>query len=419
MPKRKNGNCMNALEATQVDHRLSDTISEALAPAEYGFYFTIFYSVFGPILGLILMGGIGTGFLLIPVLGLCAVGLGPQLLFTMKIAWMPLACGVSYFLIQLVVHGESMYGNYIYQFGPWLISLVIVQALVMHRPGFLHRFAWFTMLLALGTLPFMSLHADGQYERLGVERGVGNSNSNAIAAWFGFCALYLTFRGYIERRPAYRVAVWLIALVCLYIVTLTISRGALIAIAASVLVASRRLLKVGILPLLLLVGIMFGLLELGVFDQAFQYYSLRAGEETGRLRVWPMLIDKFLSSPLIGVGASHTGAFVSTGKFVTPHNSFLLFAVASGIVPLVFFCAYCFGSIIAAIRAKTTDHNFIYYLPLSVYAVLITCAGNLDFMEAWAVVSLALPFAAIAHQTNGVEVPGPSAGLLLHERMRW
>jgi hypothetical protein len=336
----------------------------------------------------------------------------------MRTAWVPLACGASYLFIQLMVHGESVYGPYVYHFGPWLVSLVIVQALAMHRPGFLHRFAWFMMLLALGTLPFMSLHAEGQYERLGVERGVGNSNSNAIAAWFGFCGLYMTIRGYLERRPPYRVAVWLIALICLYIVTLTISRGALIAVAASLFVATRGLLKASVLPLLLLVGIAFGLLELGVFDQAIQYYSIRAGEETGRLKIWPMLIDKFLMSPMMGIGASHAGAYLSSGKFVTPHNSFLLFAVASGIVPLALFCAYCFRSGMAALRANTSDHDSFFYLPLTLYAVLITSAGNLDFMEPWAVVSLAVPVAASAYQTKVAETQGNTFNLLSAERVR-
>jgi hypothetical protein len=400
MPGQEDWNGMQAVEAKRLNHWMSGPLSGSLAPVEYAYYFGCFYTVLGPPFGLILAGGIGSGFLLIPVLMLCFVALGASVQRVLQTAWVAITCGVSYLFIQLALHGESIYGAYVYQFGPWLISVVIVQALAMHRPDFLHRFAVFTFLLALGTLPFMSLHAGGQYERLVVEQGVGNANSNAIAAWFGFCGLYMTIKGYVESRPAYRLAIWLMALVSLYIVTLTVSRGALVAVAASLLVTSRRLLKRGVLPLLLLFGLLFGLLELGVFDQAFQYYSLRAGEETGRLKVWPLLIEKFLSSPMIGVGASQAGTIVSTGRFVTPHNTFLLFAVASGIVPLVLFCVYCFRSVMAAIRVGTTDHNSLFHLPLSVYAVLITCAGNLDFMEPWAVVSLTVPFAASAYQMN-------------------
>ena len=56
---------------------------------------------------------------------------------------------------------------YVYQFGPWLISLVIVQALAMYRPDFLHRFAWFTLFIGLATLPFMSCREGGGYVRIG------------------------------------------------------------------------------------------------------------------------------------------------------------------------------------------------------------------------------------------------------------
>ena len=61
--------------------------------------------------------------------------------------------------------------------------------------------------------------------------------------------------------------------------------------------------------------------------------------------------------PLIGTGASHAGAMTSTGKFITPHNSFLLFAVASGVIPLVLFCTYCFRSGTAALRALLSRHT--------------------------------------------------------------
>jgi O-antigen ligase len=206
--------------------------------------------------------------------------------------------------------------------------------------------------------------------------------------------MYLTIKGYAETRLSYRLTSWLLAAVCLYSAALTVSRGPIIAVVASLLAASKQFLKAGLLPILLLAGMLLGLLELGIFDQAIRAYSLRAGEETGRLQVWPILIEKFVDSPYTGVGASHAGAWVNSETFRTPHNGFLLFAVASGIVPLGLFAAYCFRSGMAALRAKAEDPNTLFYLPLVVYTVLITCTGNLDFMSPWAVVSLAMPLAA-------------------------
>lgn len=369
-------------------------ISAALAPAEYGYYFVVFYTVLGAPLGLILMGSIGSGFLLIPVLVLCFMALGPETQNSMQKAWVPLACGGTYLFIQLGVHGESLYGSYVYPFGQWILSLIIVQVLAMHRKNFLKRFVWFMLLLGLSMLPFLSLSQGGAYERMGLSRDLGYANANALAGWFGFCVVCMVIKGYLEKNPVSRMAAWTMAVVSMYVVTLTVSRGALLAISGALLVASKRMLKRGFLPLLLLAGIVAVLVDFGVFDQAFRSYSLRAGEETGRFRVWPLLIDRFLESPLIGLGASHPGAVTSTGKYVTPHNSFLLFAVASGFLPLGLFCAYLVRSGVVALRAgNSAAYEAAYYLPLVVYTVLISCAGNMDFMSPWAIVSLSLPIA--------------------------
>jgi hypothetical protein len=392
---------MQAIKVAHIQQQTNDSLSGTLNLAEYGYYFIILYTVLGAPLGLILTGGIGSGFLLIPVLALCFVALGPSVLTVLQTAWIPLACGASYLFIQLALHGESLHGRYVYEFGPWLLSLVIVQALAMHRPNFLHRFAWFTLFIGLAMLPFASLNDGGEYERMDLQSGVGYSNSNAMAAWFGFCVLFLTIKGYIETRLSYRLTSWLMAVGCLYVVTLTVSRGALLALAVSLLIAGRRLLKAGLFPVLLLAGLLLGLTELGVFDRAFHAYGIRANEESGRLLVWPLLIEKFLNSPVIGVGASQVSAVVPSGKFVTPHNGFLLFAVASGVMPLMLFCAYIFRSGMAAIRANMSKQpDAAFYLPVVVYAVLIASAGNMDFMTPWAIVSLAVPIADSVSRMN-------------------
>ncbi len=385
---------MQAIGIMPVLDQHSRESSAALAPVEYGFYFVIFYTILGAPLGLILIGSIGSGFLLIPILALCYLALGPALFTTLQTAWIPLACGIVYLFLQLGVHGESLYGMYVYQFGPWLLSLAIVQVLVLHRPNFLQRFVWFTFFMGLAMLPFMSLSQGATYERVELNKELGYANANALAGWFGFCVVCMFIKGYLEKNVASRLVAWAMALASLYVVTLTVSRGVLLAIAVSLVVAGRRLLRGGILPLILLAGLGLGVMELGLFDQAVRSYSIRAAEETGRFRVWPLLIERFLSSPLIGVGASHSGAVTVTGMYVTPHNSFLLFAVASGVVPLVLFCVYILQSGIAAFRAVGSDHEeTAFHLPLVIYTVLIVCAGNMDFGAPWAIVALAAPVA--------------------------
>ena len=387
-------NRMQAIDIFPIVGQRSTAFSAALAPVEYGYYFVIFYTILGAPLGLILMGGIGSGFLLVPILALCFVALGPAMLTPLQTAWIPLACGTVHLFLQLGVHGESLYHTYVYLFGPWIISLVIVQALALHRPNFLNRFIWFTFFMGMAMLPFMSLGKAGGYDRVEVSQDMGYANANALAGWYGFCVVCMFIKGYVEENLSSRLMHWMLAVMSLYLVTLTVSRGALIAIIGSLIVAGRHFLKGGIVPLISLAGLGFGLMELGVFDQAVRSYSIRAGEETGRFRVWPLLIERFLSSPLIGVGVSHAGAVISSGKFVTPHNSFLLFAVASGIAPLVLFCSYIFRAQWTAFRAGRSNHERPFLLPLVTYTVLIICAGNMDFGAPWAIVALAAPVAA-------------------------
>jgi hypothetical protein len=393
---------MQAVGLAETKEGINDSFAEALTVSEYGYYLVIVYTVLAAPLGLILMGDIGAGFLLVLVLAMCTMALGPALITVLRQAWIPIACGVSHLFIQLAIHGELMHRMYVYQFGPWIISLVIVQALVIHRPRFFHRFAWFTLYMGVAMLPFVSWTQTGAYERLGLDRNVGYSNANAMAAWFGFCTLYLTLKGYIETRLARRIVTWFLAAGSLYIVTMTVSRGALLALAASLFVAGRRFFKIGIFPLLLLAGSVVGLMEIGVFDQALNAYGRRAGEETGRFLVWPLLIEQFINSPFIGLGVSYAGAFITSGRFITPHNCFLLFAVTSGVVPLVLFCAYCLRSGMAALRASG-DGDSIYYLPLVVYTVLIASFGNIEFMAPWAVVSLSVPLASISHLRDRIK----------------
>src|SRR5262249_40460168 len=148
-------------------------------------------------------------------------------------------------------------------------------------------------------------------------------------------------------------ASWLAAIGCLYIVGLTVSRGTLSAIAVASIIALRRLLKNGFLPLLILCILIWVLAESGMFAQMTSFYGSRANEETGRFLVWPLVIARFLDSPLIGVGVSNSGTFVPLKMHeITPHNALLFVALTSGIVPLVFFVLYWWRAARGALRAQ-------------------------------------------------------------------
>ena len=67
-------------------------------------------------------------------------------------------------------------------------------------------------------------------------------------------------------------------------------------------------------------------------------------EETGRELLWPAAIDRIFSSPfvtLFGGGPSNvTLDIAGHPESIGPHNTFLFFALSSGVIPLAFFIAF-------------------------------------------------------------------------------
>ena len=57
------------------------------------------------------------------------------------------------------------------------------------------------------------------------------SNSNGMAFWFGFCAIYFAVVGLETRRMSLRLVAWTAAVACLFVIGLTVSRGTLLAVA--------------------------------------------------------------------------------------------------------------------------------------------------------------------------------------------
>ncbi len=380
----------NVAEQELYSQEQQPSIFTGLSFSELGYSFVVFYSVLGAPLGLT-VGNVGVGILLLLVLGVCFAEGGSGLASVFRqISW-ALASAVSYLVIQLLIHDESSSQLYVRNVGIWIPSLIVVQWLV-GREQFLHRFAFVTIALGFAMLPYMNTYGGGGYQRFGLDNSVGFANPNDLGCWYGFCALYLTLAGFSARTTGTRVFCWIVGLACLYLVTLTLSRSPLIALAAALLVASRRLFKDSFPLLLLLGGLAYGAMLLGVFDTALKSYGLRATEETGRLRIWPMLIEKFMNAPLLGIGASHAGAVDAGGKFITPHNGFMLIGVSSGIVPLAFFVGHWIKAAKAALRAYVGNWSGSeFHLPLLVYALLVTNSGNQSFMAPWAIVCLALP----------------------------
>jgi O-antigen ligase len=361
---------------------------------EYGYYCSIFYSILAPVLGLS-VGFLGAALLAV-LAGLCVLYLGPRVVTFFARIFFPLGCALSLIVMQIVFHHESLLGENARPFITWILGLIVVQSLSL-RQGFLQRFGLAIFLIGLTLLPYLNMDYTGtaEYQRAGLQEGVGLANPNDLATWFGFCALYFIITGIETPRLTVRIVSWLVTIGCLYVVGLTVSRGTLLAFAIGSVVAFRRLLKRGFLPLLLLCTLSWFLYESGVFDRMAAAYTTRATEESGRFLVWPLAIERFLQAPLTGVGVSDMYTYVNTKRAHTPHNGFLYVALASGVVPLLFLVGYWWRAARGALRAQrvpTIEAPFC--LPLLIYAFLITMEGNLPFMKPWAIVALAIALTA-------------------------
>jgi hypothetical protein len=376
--------------------------SEPSVLLEWGYYLIVFYSTLSGAFGLA-VERIGI-FILALLCLLCFLTVGSRVL---TLAALPIGCGISHILVQLIVHEESFDLGYVRNFVPWMLGLIIIQTLAM-RKNFLKRFALFTLCVGLALLPFISFYDAGGFGRASLDRSVGYANPNALGGWFGFCAVYFVIRGLIAEENISRIWCWITAVGCFYVVGLTVSRGALLAAAVATVIASRHLLKKGFVPVLLLTCLCATVIQVGLFDETQRSFNARMSEGSARFQVWPLLIEKFLDAFLFGVGVSNAGVIVSSGKWTNAHNGFIFLAAGSGIIPLAFFIAYWIRSTMAALRAKVRDSpDALFYIPLLVYAFLIICSGNLDFQTPWVMVTLAVPLAA---STRGKQfVPHPNA----------
>lgn len=354
---------------------------------EYLFYAQVFYSIMGSFLG-VSIGMLGFG-MLVFASGACLLWVGTSAPVILTPVLLPIACAVSYIAVQMVVHRQPVGGEYIREFVPWILALIVTQCLALRR-GFLHRAALVVLGIGLLTIPYLRTFVNDA-SRVGLARGIVIANPNDLGAWFGFCCVYLTLVGLETRRAWLRALVWFGAAGCLGMVGLTVSRGPLLAVAITIAFACRRVLKRGFLPLvslLLAVWLAFGF---GIFDEQMARFMGRATEESGRLAVWPQAIARIMDDPLFGVGAND----VSTGRLddgtpITPHNAFIFIALASGMVPFLLFVAYWFRCFVHARRLGAAGHEDApFQSALLLYTFLITMNLNLSFMLAWPMIALA------------------------------
>jgi hypothetical protein len=370
---------------------------------EYVFYALIVYAVMAPAWGISvpLLGAGGMGLLAL----FCLWCLRKKAAAVYGPLFLPIGCAVSFLVIQWAVHEQSLLGDTNRAFVNWIVALIVVQSL-FSREGFLHRFGGAALIIGLILVPHLNYDysnaGTSAIQRTGLEAGVGFANPNQLAGWFGFCVVYLAVVAIETRRNAVRLLAFLAASGCLFVVGLTVSRGAFIGIAIAAVIAFRRVLKRGFLPVLLLTVLSAGIFYSGLFDQAAGFYTDRGAEDSGRFSVWPRVIQRFIDAPLVGSGEDILTYVPELNQEISPHNSFLYIGLASGIIPLVFYVAYWIKASSSAYRLSTRGlQNAPFQLPLLTYTLVVASLGASDFMFQWAIVALcnAIPRLPTSHIT--------------------
>lgn len=367
---------------------------------EYLWYASLIYAMLGGAWGIVIpsVGGV----MLILIAAACFLSLGYQAFPVYQpISW-ALYTGILLIVIQVIFHEENPQAwSEGIAFVEWIALLIIAQSFTL-RPGFLQRFALVALVIGIATLPFVKMYGTGGMVRAGAA-GTGIANPNSLGMWFGFCAVYFIFWGLQCRNSLLRTVSWATALVCLYIVMLTVSRAPLLAILLACIVGFRSALKRSFIPLLAL-SLLIGLVYMaGLFDEEIGYYTARGAEESGRGRLWPLALERILNSPFIGVGLGDIMLLKSSGKgFINPHNGLLHIALGGGIVPLIFFLAYLTRVVMGSLHIMRTVYTGESALlsPLVMYAMFEIMMLDMVFMSPWTVVVFALVVRQVSIQKS-------------------
>jgi hypothetical protein len=378
-------------------HPQSNRFVRALIPSgrvECAFYFVVFYSLTAEALGIALP--LVAGVLVLGVFSLCVMQLWPYAKAVYGPIALLIACAISFALIQVSIHNVSVLDSNLRVSIIWILQLIIVHSLCL-RQGFFHRYPVVLFVFALSMLPFLTFDADEmERARVSVDMSIGGglTHPGGIAEWFGFFAVYFAVRGVENKRLRVQVCMWLIAVGCLSISVLAVSRAILFALALAITVAFRRLLRRGFVPVIMIVTLTGIVYASGLFDAAISRYAMRGMEETGRELAWPAAIERIFSSPfvtLFGVGEPDIGMYVtSSPTAITPHNSFLRFWLSSGVVPFAFFLAFWIQAARQSAMNGNRQESDAYRLPFLLFTFVDLMFGDTSFMSLWALLAVSV-----------------------------
>ena len=353
---------------------------------EHLYYFTIAYTILAEYFGVeVPLAAAG---MMVALALYCVTKLGSRAKETLAPMAFLFACLISFIFVQVAVHGASITETNIRIFVLSICQVIIVQSLCLRR-GFLYRCVIVFVIIAV--IPLRNLgfsESTVEMARITVPVGGNLSHPSGLAWWFGFCAIFLAIAGLEEKRAMIQILYWTGAVGCLVIVSLTVERGPVAASALAITVAFRRILKRGFLPVFLVVIFAGVILVSGLFGRAVGRYQERGMEETGRLVLWPVVVERILTSPLVGVGASNIATRLPEGGSIsTPHNSYLFFGLTSGVIPLGFYALFWIRALWAGLIYHGRTRYSSFRSPFLLYMFVGSMLGELVVSD-WSALAL-------------------------------
>ncbi len=168
-------------------------------------------------------------------------------------------------------------------------------------------------------------------------RGLGEINDPNDFAQLIVCVIPLVFIFWRPKKtPLNLVCVVLPVFTLLVALFLTRSRGALLALLAIAVMATRR--RIGTIPGLLVGGALFAAATALQFTGGREI-SASAGED--RTALWGIALQLFKSHPLFGIGLDRMSDFAGA----TAHNSVAVCVAELGLVGLFFWCLFLFPTV--------------------------------------------------------------------------
>src|SRR5688572_1214087 len=358
--------------------------------AEYVYYSVICYSLLSEYLGIevpLLAAG-----MTVALAVHCYWQLGPYAAPVLRPIRLLLGCTSTFILIQIAFHDIPLSDGLLRAVLLWTCALIVGQSLSL-RQGFPLRCTLVLTAIGLVAVPNLATDTSGSVERAVVGAALGGNlrNANGLGAWFGFSFVALALFGLETKAFTSRTLYWLAAAGCLIVASLSVSRGALMASAIAVTVGFRDLLKRGFVPVLVLVIIGGIAAESGVFDRAVSLYTSRGLEDTGRMALWPPVVERIMASPLVGVGIANIDTYIpeESRSIATPHNSFLFFALSSGVLPFSLWTLFWLTATKRLLLRRRRSPYDRLQLPLLLYLLVTFTLGDIN-NDPWVVLAVAV-----------------------------